>query len=196
MKKLPIKKIAVLAALSFTFCTAAISQTVFQAKAFDIKLNGTSNIHDWEMKANSGSSEAVFNINDNGKITSITKLNFVLPATNLKSKHSGMDKNTYKALKTDKNPNISFVGTSAHITSTSGDTYQITCKGNLTIAGTTKLTDLVATAKYNPADKSLTVTGVKRMKMTEYNVQPPTALLGTIKTGDDISIAYNLKFIK
>jgi hypothetical protein len=36
--------------------------------------------------------------------------------------------------------------------------------------------------------------GVKKMKMTEYNVKPPTALLGTFKTGNYISISYNLKF--
>jgi hypothetical protein len=52
----------------------------------------------------------------------------------------------------------------------------------------------MATGVYNPADKSFTVTGVKKMKMTDYNVKPPTALLGTIKTGNDITISYNLKF--
>jgi hypothetical protein len=54
--------------------------------------------------------------------------------------------------------------------------------------------ELMATGVYNPADKSFTVTGVKKMKMTDYNVKPPTALLGTIKTGNDITISYNLKF--
>ncbi len=107
-----------------------------------------------------------------------------------------MDKNTYKALNTDKNPTISFVLTSATVTATGGNNYQLKCVGKLSIAGTIKHTDLVATAKYNPADKSFTVTGVKKMKMTEYNVSPPKALMGTIKTGDDISISYNLKFTR
>jgi len=68
--------------------------------------------------------------------------------------------------------------------------------GKLTIAGTVKHTDLVATAKYNPADKSLTITGIKKMKMTDYNVDPPKALMGTIKTGNEIAISFNLKFTK
>ena len=107
-----------------------------------------------------------------------------------------MDKNTYKALDTDKNPNISFVLTNGTVTSTGANNYQLNCVGKLTIAGTVKETDLVAVGKYNPADKSFTVTGVKKMKMTDYNVKPPKVMLGTIKTGNDIAITYNLKFVR
>jgi polyisoprenoid-binding protein YceI len=179
-------------ALSF----AAICQTPYHSGTFDIRLNGTSNLHDWEMKAVSGSSDATFVVNSTGQVTSLTSLKFSLPASNLKSGHSAMDKNTYKALNTDKNPTISFVLTSSSITPTGGNNYQLKCVGNLSIAGTVRHTDLVATGKYNPADKSFTVTGVKKMKMTEYKVDPPKALMGTIRTGDDISISYNLKFTK
>ena len=160
----------------------------------DIRLNGTSSIHDWEMKAAKGTSEASFSIDGAGKVTSFSTMSFSLPATNLKSDHKLMDNNTYKALKTDKNPNISFVMTSGSITATGGNNYQLNCLGKLTIAGTTKQTNLLATGKYNPADKSFTVTGVKKMKMTDYNVTPPTVMMGAIKTGNDISISYNVKF--
>ena len=171
------------------------AQTVYHSQAFDLKLNGTSNLHDWEMKAVKGTSEVAFVVDAKGILTSLSKLSFSLPAKNLKSNHSGMDNNTYKALNAEKNPNISFVGTSATVTSKGGNNYQFNCLGKMSIAGTTKQTDLVATGKYNPADKSFTITGIKKMKMTDYNVKPPKALLGTIKTGDDISISYNIKFI-
>jgi hypothetical protein len=59
-----------------------------------------------------------------------------------------------------------------------------------------KQTQLVATGKYNPAGKSLIVTGVKKMKMADFNVAPPKALMGTINTGNDISISYNMKFTR
>ena len=191
-----LKKPGLLLILGIALSLAAISQTAYHSGTFDIRLNGTSNLHDWEMKAVSGSSDATFVVNSSGQVTSLTSLRFSLPASNLKSGHSAMDKNTYKALNTEKNPTISFVLTSSTITATGGNNYQLKCVGKLSIAGTIKHTDLVATGKYNPADKSFTVTGVKKMKMTEYNVAPPKALMGTIKTGDDISISYNLKFTK
>jgi len=196
MKKLSIIKVALLLAISFTMSTTVICQTVYQSEVLDIRLNGTSNLHDWEMKAVKGTSEASFSVDAKGTVTSMTKLSFTLPAKNLKSGHRAMDKNTYKALNTDNNPNISFEGSSTTVTSTGGNNYQLICLGKMTIAGTTKQTELVATGKYNPTDKSFTVTGVKKMKMTDYNVQPPKAVMGTIKTGDNISISYNVKFSK
>jgi polyisoprenoid-binding protein YceI len=195
------KKIALASSLFLasilSACTLNVTaQTVYQSQGFDIKLSGTSNIHDWQMKAVKGTSEASFTVDAKGKVTSVSKLSFTLPAKNLKSEHTAMDKNTYKALNTANHPNISFVGTSATITSTGGDNYQLSCQGKMSIAGVTKQTELLATGKYNPTNKSFTVTGVKKMKMTDYNVQPPKALMGTIKTGDDISISYNVTFSK
>jgi hypothetical protein len=32
--------------------------------------------------------------------------------------------------------------------------------------------------------------------MTDFGIGPPTALLGTLKTGDDITIAYTLHLAK
>ncbi|MDB5207449.1 MAG: YceI family protein [Flavisolibacter sp.] len=193
MKKLLFLKIALIVAINFTLSVAAFGQINYHTQVLDIKLNGTSNLHDWEMKAVSGTSDVSFVV-DNGKVTSLSKMNFSLPVKNLKSGKGGMDKNTYKALKSDANPNIAFVLTSATVKATGGNNYQLTCVGKMTIAGTTNQTELLANGTYNPTDKSFTVTGLKKMKMTDYNVQPPKALLGTIKTGNDISISYNVKF--
>ena len=199
MKKISLKKMT-LCSLLLTgivfYVSPVAAQVAFQAKAVTISLTGTSTLHDWEMKTATGSSEAAFTVDATDKIVSISKLSFTLPVATLKSEHTMMDNNTYKALNTDKNPNISFVLTSGTVTPTGGDNYQLNCVGKLTIAGTVKETDLVAVGKYNPADKSFTVTGVKKMKMTDYNVKPPTVMLGAIKTGNDIAISYNLKFIR
>jgi hypothetical protein len=160
-----------------------------------VTLNGTSNLHDWEMKASNGKSDATVVLDKTGKITSITKLNFTMGVKGLKSEHTGMDNNTYKALKEATNPNITFVLTSATVTMKTVNNYELNCRGNLSIAGKTISTDIKAACVYNPADKSFTISGVKKMKMTDYDVTPPKALFGTIKTGNDISIGYTLKFM-
>ncbi|MCW3087664.1 MAG: YceI family protein [Sediminibacterium sp.] len=194
MKRSIIQKIALYSALLLTtgLSTVAIGQTSYQSGQVDIRLNGTSNIHDWEMKAVKGSSAASFVIDAKNKLTAVNSLTFTLPARSLKSEHTAMDNNTYKALKSVENPNLSFTLASATVESTGTNSYQLNCFGKLTIAGATKEITLVAIAKYNPADRSLTITGVKKMKMTDYNVKPPKAMLGAIKTGDDISISYTM----
>jgi LEA14-like dessication related protein len=90
--------------------------------------------------------------------------------------------------------NISFVLTSGTVVSTGGNNYKLNCQGKMSIAAKTNQTELVVAGIYNPADKSFTVTGINKMKMKmkDYNVKPPSALFGTIITGDAISISYNL----
>lgn len=176
------------------FVTPVFAQTSFQSDRMDIRLQGTSNIHDWEMKAVAGSSSASFVIDAKNKVTALNSLTFTLPAKSLKSDSKAMDNNTYKALKSSANPNLSFVMGSATVVSTGNNSYQLNCSGMMSIAGTTKETSLVAIATYDPSDKTLTIKGVKKMKMTDYNVKPPKALLGTIKTGDQISISYTMKY--
>lgn len=192
--KIFFKNVALLVA--FSVAMVSVQAQNYKTENFDIKLTGTSNVHDWEMKAIKGNSKANFTVNNAGILTSVTSMNFTLPATNLKSKHKGMDKNTYKALNTDKNPNISFVLTSSTIKNKGGNKYEMTGQGNMTIAGTTLPTELIAVLVYNPTDKSFVVTGIKKMKMTDYKVAPPKALMGTIKTGNDITIAYNIRYSK
>ena len=172
------------------------AQVIYNSATMIVSLNGTSNIHDWEMKAAKGKSEVVFGINADGKVESISKLSFTLPVKNLKSDHTGMDNNTYKALKAPAHPNFSFVMTSGVITSTGTNSYLINCKGKLSIAGKTNDSKILASGVYNPADKSITISGVKKMKMTDFNVAPSKALMGTIKTGNDISVSYTIKFIR
>ena len=104
-----------------------------------------------------------------------------------------MDKNAYKALKTSSAKDISFILSSATISQLNETSYQIRAFGKLTVAGTTRETDVIADVKYDNADKSYTVTGTKKLKMTEYHVKPPSFMLGTVKTGDEISISFKTK---
>jgi hypothetical protein len=195
MKLFSIRNMALCSSLLLSGGVTTLSaQTTFQSQTMDMKLTGTSNLHDWEMKATSGTSKASIFLDASGKIISIQRLSFSFPARNLKSAHDAMDKNTYKALNTDRNPNISFSLTSSKVIAKGNNNYQLNCIGNMSIAGKTKAVTLVAFANYNPATRMLSVVGIQKMKMTDYNVTPPTAVMGTIKTGDDISISYNVKF--
>ena len=104
-----------------------------------------------------------------------------------------MDNNAYKALKTTSSKHISFLLTAATITQINENSYEVKAFGKLTVAGTTRDTDVTAEIKYSGADKSFIVTGTKKLKMTDYNVKPPSFMFGTVKTGDEISISFKTK---
>ena len=92
------------------FFLAAIHLT--QAQEFNLSngessltVLGTSSLHDWHVEAEKQSGKIVFsNVQD----CQIDKINVEIEAESLKSGKSSMDKNTYKALNTDKFKTISY----------------------------------------------------------------------------------------
>jgi polyisoprenoid-binding protein YceI len=171
--------------------TMAISaQTSYTGSNVSLVVSGTSTLHNWDMKSSSGECRATFSVNGTA-ISGLTALSFSTPASALKSDHSSMDNNAYKALKAAQNPAISYVMTSAAVIPAEKGTVMVKCQGKLTIAGTTRDQELIATVKPN-ADNSLAVSGKRTISMKDFNMQPPTFMMGTIKTGNDITLAFAL----
>ncbi|MFM8833942.1 MAG: YceI family protein [Cytophagales bacterium] len=105
---------------------------------------------------------------------------------NLKCGKNAMDKNAYSALNTDKYKKITFMLSHSKM---EGGT--IRCDGNLTIAGITKPITLEANYKVN-TNGDLTCNAKFALKMTDFKVEPPTFMFGTIKTGDDLTLTFSI----
>lgn len=167
-----------------------MAQQAYTSSATTTTIKGTSTLHDWDMKSSVGNTQASFKI-ENGEIKDITSLTFTVNAETLKSNRSGLDKNAYKALKTSKHKNITYSMKSGTVTK-NGASYIIKTNGTLTVAGTTKPLALTTTATLN-TDQSISVKGSTKFEMTTYGVTPPTVVMGTIKTGNAITIEYTSK---
>jgi hypothetical protein len=154
-------------------------------------VEGTSNIHDWDMKSDKGYCSSIFDISNTGTLNGVSYINFTVPAESLKSERKGLDKNTYKALNTAKYANISFTAASVTVKPAGSTNYLLTARGRLTISNVTKDVVLTALGVMN-ADKSITYSGTYQLKMTDYNVEPPTLMMGAIKTADRVKVTFNL----
>ena len=194
LTKTNLKRLSLLG-LSLILFVGAFAQTKYTTKALSLTVSGTSTLHDWDMKSSTGTFEANFTLNAAGAITAVTGLNFSTKSESLKSGHEAMDKNAYKALKSDKNPNITFVSNTATITNLDATDFTVKSTGKLTIAGATLDVEIVATCKVN-ADKSITIMGSKKISMKEFSMAPPTFMMGTIKTGNDVTLKFDLKLNK
>lgn len=179
--------IASLFLTGFAFANLSAQSNYTLGKAVELKVTGTSTLHDWEMVSTEATGDAVLNI-ENGALKGITSLKVSMKGETLKSGKSQMDKNAFKAIKTDKNPQITYA--LKDLKPASGDTW--TATGDFTIAGVTKTLTFPVTVTANGT--SYVFKGSVGFQLTDFSVDPPTAMLGTIKTGNDVTIAFSATF--
>lgn len=182
--------ITIFSALMLFLAPALFAQQTYSIKNANIRIDGTSTLHAWEMTSASGNGSAKVMLNGAGRVASIQGITYTLAVNSLKSKTNGLDNNAYKAMKQSKHPNITFNCSNATATTSDGTNYTIKAPGKLTISGTTKNLELNLKGKMN-ADKSMTVTGAQKINMSEYGVEPPSFMFGAMKTGDAITITIN-----
>lgn len=168
-----------------SFATAQKSYSLDAKSTFSVA--GTSTLHDWEMKSASGTGTANFTIT-NSKLTDIEALSINLLAESIKSEKKSMDKVAYETLKTDKNKNIKYVLKSAE--KVNETTWELT--GTYTIAGVSKV--YKTTVKTTVTKDGLNLQGTNKITFTDFGMKSPTAMLGTIKTGQDLTLKFNLNF--
>ncbi|WP_073573371.1 YceI family protein [Algoriphagus zhangzhouensis] len=152
-----------------------------------LKIEGGSTLHDWHMETSTVSGQGVFTV-ENGKFVSAKELQISFLAESLKSGTSGLDKNAYKALDTKNNKEIKF---SLKSISKSGANF--TASGDLTIAGVTKTVSFPV--QVTTSGQNFTFKGDFDTKLTTFSIDPPTALLGTVKTDDEITLSFSTTFI-
>ncbi|KGL63941.1 YceI family protein [Polaribacter sp. Hel1_85] len=190
MRKVTSLLIILLTTTSSLLCQQTATNLILDIKLpSSVSVKGTSTLHDWESKVEK--TNATININNLDEVA-IETIDVKIEATSLKSGKRTMDKITYKALKAEEHPLISFIFKKGEIISENTDFINITLHGDLTIAGVTKNVSVLT--RINKLGDTITLIGKYKLKMTDYGIKPPTALLGTIKTGDEITIEFNLKF--
>jgi polyisoprenoid-binding protein YceI len=180
-----------LAFLLFFLCSFVFGQTNYNVSDYSLVIKGSSNLHDWESVAKEVRASGMIKI-DAGVLNSIQSLSVVVPVRTIKSsKGSIMDNKTYDALNANTHPNIQYKLERVNGINKKGSTYDINASGSLTIAGTTNMIDLSVQGKVG-ADGSIIFSGSKKIKMTDYKVKPPTALFGSLTTGDEVEIVFQV----
>lgn len=151
-----------------------------------ITISGTSTLHEWTMTSKEGKTQATFEFNEHGTPARLNSLLVSVRSESLKSGHSAMDKNAYSTLNTDTHKTIKFSMVSATIVNT-----KIQCEGDLTVSGVTKRITLEANCKVL-SNQSMLCSGTKKIRMSDYAIEAPTFMFGTVTTGDEITVSFNV----
>ena len=148
-------------------------------------IDGTSSLHDWtcEVPKSTGS----FTTGD-GAPFSIAAGNVSVLVDEIECGKGTMNSKLRDALKINNAKTVAFQLGSATVTGQTGNKFALSLKGNLTIAGTSKPVTLSATGTQQ--NGLIRFEGKHALKQTDYGVDPPTALLGRLKTGDEVTVRF------
>lgn len=169
----------------------AFGQGNYRVSNYSLVIKGTSNLHDWECNVNEVRANGVL-VTDATGLKTIQSLNVEIPVKTIKStKGSIMDNKMYNALNANGYQNISYKLEKVTGINKRGNGYDIQTTGYLTIAGSTKKVDMYVWGQVG-SDQSISFNGSKKIKMTDFGVSPPTALMGTLTTGDDVEVIFQI----
>lgn len=187
-----IMSISIVALFFFSFVTIKNHFIDYKVNQdFSMVIKGSSNVHDWESNIETLNGSASVTLNEMGEIQ-IDKCEVTIPVNSIKSsKGNRMDKKTMKALKETEYPNIEFNLISFDNVVKTGSEFTAKASGNLSLAGTTKVIDMDITGS-QLENGSIEIKCSKDMKMTDFDIKPPTALLGTMRTKDEITIEFKI----
>ncbi|MFO7845090.1 MAG: YceI family protein [Balneolaceae bacterium] len=168
------------------------------ADGHEMVIDGTSNIRDWDADVktiNATFKLADADFSDPSSLTAddFETMEFTIPVEDIESGSGRLTKNIHKYLKGDDHPNIIFTLSDVESVSTEDDEVMITARGVVNAAGVDNETTMNVEATLN-ADGTITFAGSHGLKMTDFDIDPPTAMLGSIRARDEFDIVYNLTF--
>ena len=176
--------------LKYDGTTSRISATSmvnnFIVKSVKATVKGTSSVHDWE--------STITKVNCNSPAGSKEEMNDLvvkIPVKGIKGKEGKkMDEKTYEAFKAEQFPFITYSFQEIQVAIDNNRNVKLDTNGTLNMAGVSKPISMFGTGKVlDNGDYQIAVS--RKIKMTDFNIEPPTMVLGTIKVGDEISVVFD-----
>lgn len=178
------------------FAALSAPTYVFQAEPSEMTIAGTSTLHDWtcDVESIEGRLEARSDTSGTAAIQTLTSTQVSIPVKSIDCDKDRMNRNLYEAMEAKKYPTILFSLDEATVSALpdSAETWMnVDATGELIIAGTRKTVDLPVKAQHM-GNGSFRFVGSTSFKMSTFGVEPPSVMLGTIKTGDEVTISFDV----
>ncbi len=185
------KILCLVACMLFVAGLSAQNYVLTSDPAEVLSITGASTLHDWNVKAGE-----VHNLPKQMSISNNTidleAFEISIPVTTLDGgRGATMNNKIQKALLATEHPNVIFKLNQEQMISLSDSTA---IEGELLIAGQAVTIDLDVVISSD--DEQLTLTGNEPMKMSDFGIEPPSAMFGQIQTKDEITVNFELTFIK
>ena len=164
----------------------------------EVTIEGTSSMHAFHCKTNKIMAYVDVDPGYTKDLTKIArpivsvKVNIVVRT--LTCGNGTMDKNMYATLKADENPLIRYSMSAYDILDGSASPAAFVAKttGTLMISGTEKVIAMKINAE-RLSDGAATAQAEQSILMTDFGIEPPSFMFGTLKVGNEVKVKFNLK---
>ena len=161
---------------------------------YAVTIHGTMSSHNWVETIGKVTGDMVAGRRVGGG-ADVKSIRIVMDVRSIRSDMGTvMDNRTYKALKADADPQITFLlDAPVIILPFRRGEKPIALLGHLTLAGVTRPVALLVDY-FEVTSDSMRFEGRQMIKMTDFGVKPPSALFGTLRAGSDITIYFKTVF--
>lgn len=161
-----------------------------------MKIDGDSNVRSWDADVKQVNARLVLQGIENLTLENITAESFkemriTMPVESIDSGSRGLTNNIQKYLKGDAHPNITFTLNRVTSIERQNGSAVITAEGVINAAGKNHNVTMHVNASMN-ADGSINFRGEQPLLMTSFDIDPPTAVMGTVRARDEFNIIYNI----
>ncbi len=160
-----------------------------------MRIIGSTNLGGWQTKATALDLDLRFSDPDQVDLVkgSLSELELRVPISEIKSDTPGAERSMYRALKARAHPEIIFRldverGGAEEIMD---NRFNLASVGTLSIAGVARTVDLIVYGRQTKDGKIL-LQGRKKMLMSDFSIDPPSALFGLVRTRDEIVVVFTL----
>ena len=169
-------------------------------EGYDLKIEGTSNVRDWDAVAESMEGILKLRNFEGMDLSDLTadrfeSLEIRIPVDDLQSDGRRLTNNVHDYLEKDDHPVITFrLQEITGLEQSEGNAEAVlTANGTIRAAGNDHTTDLQVHVQSTP-DNGLRFFGSRELKMTDFDIDPPRAMMGTIRAVDELTVHFDVTF--
>ncbi|HEX8385845.1 MAG TPA: YceI family protein [Rubricoccaceae bacterium] len=150
-----------------------------------VTIEGTSNVHGWTCAAERFTGTGDGTPTASG-LTALSALTVTVPVAQIDCGNRTMNGKLRDALLATTAPTVRFVLSNATVSNRT-----MTANGQLTIAGQTRPVRITAQGQPVSGNR-FRFTGTVPLLMSQYGIRPPTAMMGTMRTRDAVTIRFDV----
>jgi len=193
--------ISTLLAFAFVFTTATAQDVTYNlSEVAEFRIDGDSNVRSWYGDITDANATLVFSGIENLSIDELTpeafsSLEINIAVDGIESDSGRLTRNLQSYLKGDDYPTITFKLNEITGIEANGNQANISADGVINAAGVDHSISMNVVATLNN-DGSIRFAGKHDLLMTSFDIDPPTAVMGTIRARDEIEIIFDVTFAR